>query len=60
VDILDPVDKKWVVGHGQVEGVVGKVVHFKRIEEGLCKVAVWHVVEGNIPLFESNENGDLP
>jgi hypothetical protein len=49
---LDPIDKKWVVGHGQVEGVIGKVVHFKRIEERLCKVVVWHVMEGNIPLFE--------
>jgi hypothetical protein len=36
------------------------MVHFKKIEEGLIKVVVWCVVEGDILLFESNVNDDLP
>ncbi len=61
VDILNPTNKKRVVvGHGQVEGIGGDMVHLKKIEEGLIKVVVWCVVEGDILLFESNENDDPP
>jgi hypothetical protein len=59
VDLLDPNDKKWVVGHGQVEGIVGDLNHFLKVE-GLCRVAMWHVVEGQIELFEPNDNDDPP
>ncbi len=40
VDLVDPNDKKKVVTSGQVEGVVGELFHFKKIQEGVCKVAM--------------------
>ncbi len=57
---MDPNDKKQVVGHGQVEGVASDINHFKRIEVSIWKVTIWHVMNGNIKLFEVNENDDPP
>lgn len=39
-------------------GVVGEKFHFKKIE-GVCKVVVWCVVDGNMGLFAPTEN-DCP
>jgi hypothetical protein len=41
VDLVDPKDKKKIVTNRQVEGVVGENFHFKKIEKGVCKVAMW-------------------
>ncbi len=57
--MLDPKDKKKVVISGEVQGVGGDLFHFKKINEGLCKVAMWHMTNGNILLFAPNKN-DCP
>ncbi len=59
MDLVDPKDKKKIVPNGQVEGVIGGKFHFKKIEKGVCKVAMWRVVDGNIQLFVPNED-DCP
>lgn len=56
---MDPWDKKKVVASGQVEGVVGELFHFKKIQESVCKVAVRWVIDGNIGLFAPNKD-DYP
>ncbi len=43
-----------------MEGVMGDFNHFQKVENGLCKVVMWRVVEGDIELFEPNENDDPP
>jgi hypothetical protein len=57
--MLDPRDKKRVVASGEVQGIEGDLFHFKKIDEGVCKVAVWHVTDGNIKLFAPNKD-DCP
>ncbi len=57
--MLNPKDKKRVIASGAVQGVRGDLFHFKKIEEGVCKVEVWHVTNGNILLFAPNED-DCP
>jgi len=59
VDLVDPGDKKKVVVSGQVEGVVGELFHFKKIQENMCKVVVRRVIDGNIGLFAPNKE-DCP
>jgi len=41
VGLVDPKDRKKVVASEQVEGVVGELFHFKKIQEDVLKVAVW-------------------
>ncbi len=43
-----------------MEGVMGDFNHLQKVENGLCKVVMWRVVEGDIELFEPNENDDPP
>jgi hypothetical protein len=54
--MLDPRDKKRIVASGEVQGIEGDLFHFKQIDKGLCKVAVWHVTNGNIELFAPNKD----
>ncbi len=59
VGLVDPKDRKKVVASEQVEGVVGELFHFKKIQEDVLKVAVWWVTNGNVELFSPNED-DCP
>jgi hypothetical protein len=54
-----PKDRKKVVASGQVEGVVGELFHFKKIQEGAQKVVVWQVTNGNVELVSPNEDDCL-
>jgi hypothetical protein len=60
VDLLDPKDKTWVVANGEVTGIKGDPFHFRKIDEGICKVAIFHVMDGNIELFAPNEDDHPP
>jgi hypothetical protein len=46
--MLNPKEKKKVVASGEVLGVEGNLFHFKKIDEGVCKVGVWHMTDGSI------------
>jgi hypothetical protein len=43
-----------------VQGVGSNLSHFKKIDKGVCKVAMWHVIDGNILLYAPNEDDCLP
>jgi hypothetical protein len=43
-----------------MEGVACDINHFKKIEVGICMVTMWHIMDGNIKLFEINEDDDPP
>jgi hypothetical protein len=43
-----------------VKGVTGDINHFQKIEVGICRVIMWRVMDGNIELFEVNEDDDPP
>jgi hypothetical protein len=38
----------------------GNPFHFRKIDESVCKVAIFHVIDGNIKLFAPNEDDHLP
>jgi hypothetical protein len=38
--LFDPKDKKKVIASGEMQGVRGNLFHFKKIDEGVCKVVV--------------------
>ncbi len=57
--MLDPRDKEGVVTSGEMQGIQGDLFHFRKINKGVCKVAVWHVTNGNIELFTPNKD-DCP
>jgi hypothetical protein len=59
VDLVAPKDKKKVAASGQVEGIAIELFHFKKIQEGVVKEAIWRVIERNIGLFAPNED-DCP
>jgi hypothetical protein len=42
------------------KGVANDINHFKKIEVNICKVTMWHVMDGNIELFEVHEDDDPP
>ncbi len=60
IDLVAPKDRKKVVASTQVEGVVGELFHFKKIQEGVLKMAMWQVTNGNLELVSPNEDDCLP
>ncbi len=60
VDLLDLKDRTWVVANEKLTRIKGDPFHFRKIDEGICRVAIFHVMDGNIKFYTLIEDDHPP